>query len=54
MNENIQGQLQALLDDALRTYKANRDAHADAVSIAFDAGRVDGLKEALEAIERQK
>lgn len=40
--------------EKLRAEEARINARADAVSIAFDAGRVDGLKEALEAIERQK
>lgn len=41
----------AMLDDALRVYRANQAAGADPVSIAFDAGRVDGIKQVLEAME---
>ena len=41
----------AMLDDALRVYRANQADGADPVSIAFDAGRVDGIKQVLEAME---
>ncbi len=43
--------IEAMLDDALRVYSANQADHADSVSIAFDAGRVDGIKQVLRAIE---
>jgi len=45
--------IEAMLDDALRVYRANQADHADPVSIAFDAGRVDGIKQVLRAIETQ-
>jgi len=45
--------IEAMLNDALRVYRANQADHADPVSIAFDAGRVDGIKQVLRAIETQ-
>jgi hypothetical protein len=43
--------IEAMLDDALRVYRANQADGADPVSIAFDAGRIDGIKQVLRAIE---
>jgi len=45
--------IETMLDDALRVYRANQADGADPVSIAFDAGRVDGIKQVLRAIEAQ-
>jgi len=43
-----------MLDDALRVYRANQADHADPVSIAFDAGRVDGIKQVLRELEARE
>jgi len=43
--------IESELDDALRVYRANQADGADPVSIAFDAGRIDGIKQVLRAIE---
>lgn len=44
--------LEAAIDDAKRVYKTGRDAGQDAVSVGFDAGRVDGLRMALEIVQK--
>lgn len=44
----------AMLDDALRVYRANQADGADPVSIAFDAGRVDGIKQVLRELEARE
>jgi hypothetical protein len=42
--------LQTAYDAALIVYRTDRQSGADGIAIAFDAGRVDGLKQALEII----
>lgn len=38
--------------DALRVYELNKEYGAPGQSVAFDSGRVDGLKQALEILAR--
>ena len=61
MKDKIEAMLREMLDDATRVYRDNKEGrkHAigdvyDATAEGFDAGRVDGIKQALEAIERIK
>jgi len=44
--------LGALYEHALEVYRADRDGGASVESVAFDAGRVDAFKEALETAGR--
>jgi hypothetical protein len=48
--KNIIASIQTAYDAALAVYRADRQSGADGVAIAFDAGRVDGLKQALELV----
>ena len=50
----VQEKLQDALDDALRVYKADKATGDDALSTAWNAGRVDGLKQALDILEGKK
>jgi hypothetical protein len=45
--------LQTAYDSALAVYRTDRESGADGIAIAFDAGRVDGLKQALELVLRE-
>lgn len=49
-----QARIEAMLDDALRVYRANQVDEADPVSIAFDAGRIDGIKQVLRELEARE
>ena len=48
--EKVKELVEAMHERAIRVYKADRASGADAVSVAFDAGRVDALKEIMEMI----
>lgn len=48
----IQEALQQAYEDALYTYKADRESGSDSVATAWNAGRVDGLKLALDLLTR--
>ena len=50
---NIKLELEQALEQALDVYRRDRDFEgSNPVSRAFDAGRVDGLKQALELLEK--
>ena len=53
-DEVIIQRLRQAYEDSLSVYKADREAGADAVSVAWNAGRVDGLKQALDMVSRMK
>ena len=46
MNE----ELKETIENAIENYKSNKDSGTPAESLAFDAGRIDGLKTALKII----
>lgn len=48
--EKILAMIETMQADALRVYHADRASGADAVSVGFDAGRVDAFKELLDRI----
>lgn len=50
--EKILAMIEAMHADSLRVYHADRDSGADAVSVGFDAGRVDAFKELLDRIRQ--
>lgn len=50
--EQLRTRVYEAKEGALRVYRQNREAGADAVSVAFDAGRVDAFEEVLRMIER--
>ena len=52
LQERILADLQEQLQDAIQVHQANRDGGSTAESVAFDAGRVDGLKHAIEIVEQ--
>jgi len=43
--------LEQALNTAIEVHHANKQSRADAESTAYDAGRIDGLRQALELIE---
>ncbi len=49
--ETIKQKMVEAYEDSLRTYRLNQAGHADAVAVAFDAGRVDAFKQAMELME---
>lgn len=51
MTRTVYDKIIAAHEHALAIYKKNKADGADAVSVAFDAGRVDGLSQALSVIE---
>lgn len=54
LDEAIQDARRALVDardDALRVYEANRAGGSPGQSVAFDSGRYDGLKQAIETVD---
>jgi len=46
--------LQEVIDRAIENYKSNKNSGAAAESLAYDSGRIAGLKEAMEIITREK
>lgn len=50
--EVIRARVYEAREDALRVYRANRESGADAVSVAFDAGRVDAFDTVLKILDR--
>jgi hypothetical protein len=52
--EKILAMIETMQADALRVYHADRESGADAVSVGFDAGRVDAFKEVMDMVERMK
>ena len=48
---DIRERIQEAYADAMRVHEANKEHGSTALSIAFDAGRIDGLKQALELID---
>lgn len=48
--ESLLRDLEEAKDEAFRVYKANRASGSEMVSVAFDAGRHEGLKQAIEII----
>jgi len=44
--------LQEEIDNAILNYKLNKESGSPAESLAFDAGRIDGLKTAMGIVER--
>jgi hypothetical protein len=40
------------MQDATSVYIANKESGSTALSLAYDSGRIDGLKQALEIIDR--
>jgi hypothetical protein len=45
--ETLRGRLEAVREEALRVYRLDKDKHSE----AFDSGRYDGLKEAIEILD---
>lgn len=45
------GKIREALEAAIESYRANQKAGSPAESLAFDNGRIDGLKQALEIVE---
>jgi len=50
--DKLRDELEAALMDALRTYEANRDGGSPAESVAYDSGRYNGLKQAIQILDR--
>jgi predicted nucleic-acid-binding protein len=50
----MEKELESAIADATSTYRTNQSTHADTVSLAYDAGRIAGLKEALELFDKIK
>jgi len=50
--EKLRAELAEALADALRVYEANKAGGSPALSVAFDSGRYDGLKQALAIIDK--
>lgn len=50
--DKLRKELDAEWNDAVRVHAANRDGGSPIQSVAYDAGRVAGLKQAIEAIDR--
>jgi hypothetical protein len=48
----LRARLEAAQADALRVYRENQAAGASRESLAFDSGRYEGLKQALEIVEQ--
>jgi hypothetical protein len=48
--EDIRARVYEAREGALRVYLANRESGADAVSVAFDAGRVDAFDTVLKIL----
>lgn len=46
----VQDELQQAIENAIETYQANKNSGSPAESLAFDNGRIDGLKQALEIL----
>lgn len=49
--EKLRKTLTEAMADALRVYETNRDRGAPPQSVAFDSGRYDGLKQAIELLD---
>ena len=45
-------ELKETIDNALENYKSNKKAGSPAESLAYDSGRIDGLKQAFEIVEK--
>ena len=45
-------ELQEEINNTLQNYKSNKKNNSPTDSLAFDAGRIDGLKRAMEIIEK--
>jgi len=45
-------ELKEAIDNALQNYKSNQKAGSPADSLAYDLGRIAGLKQAFEIVER--
>jgi hypothetical protein len=51
-NLTIYSRLEALLEDAITCYKANKQlATSTPAGMAFDAGLIDGIHQCIDAIE---
>jgi len=50
--ELLQEQLQDAIRHAEDSHRANRETGAPAESMAFDSGRIDGLRQALDIVDR--
>ena len=48
---DIRARVYEARERALRVYRENRASGADAVSVAFDAGRVDAFDEVLKLLD---
>jgi hypothetical protein len=48
--DDVTSILEGLADDAFRVYQADRKAGADAVTVAWNAGRYDAFKQALDVL----
>jgi len=51
-SEDLADRIIIAMDAAIYTYKSDQQTKADLASVSFDAGRVDGLKQALEIIRK--
>ena len=51
MNTELIEKLQEAYENALETYKANRKTNSPKDSLAYDQGRIDGLKQSLEIVD---
>lgn len=50
----LRKELLSAKSDAFRVYEKNRDGGSSEKSVAFDSGRYDGLKQALEILDRME
>ncbi len=51
-SSDIRERIQEAYAEAMRVHEANKGYGSTALSIAYDAGRIDGLKQALELIDK--
>jgi hypothetical protein len=48
--ERVRALVEVAIDDAMLAYKINKGHGAPADALGYDAGRIDGLKQALEIL----
>ena len=45
-------ELQEAINNALENYKSNKKSGSPAESLSYDMGRIDGLKQVMEIVEK--